>query len=296
MNALSDREFQIWLDAVERGEEVPSTLPPEDAADLALAGRMFALRSAPEPRLVARVRETTGQAPVHRWRPGRARQWAVAGILAALVLTLTLSLTPAGTWAQEVFRRFGITFLPGVLPQWQEEAKPSQTVTYFTDEAEAQAVAGFSLRWPTVLPFDRTNVAFSGFVVRSEDGAWLNSLYADSRHSYLEVQVFWRQRPTPWPIGDARFQPIAMAGHEVLWAEGIPRTIVTGEVSDLARIEPRGTVTRQSGGEAQPPSIELVDALLWEDGETLYVFIDPERRFSLDDLLAAARSMYEAPR
>ncbi len=294
MNPLSDREFQTWLDALERGEALPSTLPPEDAADLAMANHLFSLRSAPGPQLVTRVREIMASPPVHRWQPGRVWQRAAAGILAALVLALTMSLTPTGTWAQEVFQSFGMTFLPGIMPQWREELEPPQAVTPFSDEAEALAVAGFPLRWPTAFPFDRTEVAFSGFVVWDEDGAWLNSLYADSEHRYLEVQVFWQRRPAPWPVGDARFQPVMVAGHEGLWAEGMPRSFIAGELSRITRRASDGTVILDVGGDKQLSASE-VNVLMWEDGNVLYVLVDPERQFTPDDLLAIAQSAYQVP-
>ena len=55
MSGLSDQEFQAWLEAVERGEKVPASLPPDDAADLGLARRLMSIRAVPSPRLSARI-------------------------------------------------------------------------------------------------------------------------------------------------------------------------------------------------------------------------------------------------
>jgi hypothetical protein len=47
---MDDREFDLLLDAVERGEDLPEGMSADDAADLAAAGRLLAARRAlPEP-------------------------------------------------------------------------------------------------------------------------------------------------------------------------------------------------------------------------------------------------------
>lgn len=295
MRTLSDQEFQAWLDALERGDELPPTLPAEDAADLALAVRLFALRSRPDPGLAHRIRQNMGAVTFPHRRPSPVWRWAALGGVTILAVTLALSLTPAGVWAQEVFRRLGIAFLPGVPPQWREVDRGQEITRYFFDETQARAAAGFPLRWPTDLPFDRSEVALSGFVVQDGSGAWLSALYADDERRYLEVQVFWRRRPGSWPAGKAAFQPVTVAGHEGLWAERLPRAVVVGEIFTLSRVGPEGSGILQPGGEAVS-DIEEVNALLWQEGEALYVLIDPERRFTLEDLLAVALSAYESAR
>ena len=232
-------------------------------------------------RLMARYPKT-----VSRWR------WVGGGVAVALVVVLALAFTPVGVWAQQVvLRYFGITFLSGVMPRWEESQAASATITYFSSEAEAQKTAGFPLRWPMTFPFDRERAAFSGGVIRRDGGVWINSLYADTQHRYLEVQVFWKQRPGPWPVGDARFKTISVAGHEALWGEGVPRSVLVGTVTSFKHASPGGAES-ETGDETRIPTMETINVLLWEDGETLYVLVDPEQQFSLEDLLLIAESAY----
>lgn len=55
MSDLPEHEFNALLEAIERGEQPSNRLPPDDAADLALAGRLVANRVEPSPRLLAEV-------------------------------------------------------------------------------------------------------------------------------------------------------------------------------------------------------------------------------------------------
>lgn len=294
MSGLSDREFHTWLGAVERGEELPATLPPDDVADLALAGRLLALRAAPSPRLAAKVRRTVAPpALAPRWMGMRGWRWAGVGIVVAL-LAFTLAFTPAGTWAQGMLQRFGVTFLPGAMPQWSAglpEVTPTKSPVVFSHEMDVQAAAEFPLRWPTDFPFDRDQVTFLGYMTYTEDGAWVESLYGDAERRYLEVQVFWRQRPGPWPVGDARFEPVTVAGHEGLWGEGVPASFIAGARSSLILKNLDGTVTQV--GSSEGSSLEPINILLWEEDETLYILVDPNQQFSRAELLRTAASAYE---
>jgi hypothetical protein len=294
MTGLSDQEFHAWLGAVERGEALPASLPPDDTADLALAGRLLALRAAPQPRLAARVQQMTAT-PWLRGRLARtpAWQWAGVGVTAALVLAFTLAFTPAGTWAQEMLQRFGVVFLPGAVPQWSAglpEITPTQSPVAFRSEREVQAAADFALRWPADFPFNREQVTFLGFMVRSEEGVWIESLYGDTQQRYLEIQVFWKQRPGPWPVGDARFKPVSVSGHEGLWGEGVPASFIAGARSSLTLQGLDGTTTRV--GSSETSALSPINILLWEDGEALYILVDPSQQFGQADLLRTAESAY----
>lgn len=294
MSGLSDREYHAWLSAVERGEALPADLSADDAADLALAGRLLALRAAPSPGLMTRVRQTVvdpSSSPrligMMGWR------WAGAGVIAVLVLVFTLAFTPAGTWAQGILQRFGVTFLPGAMPQWSAglpKMTPTKSPAVFSSEVEIQSAAEFPLRWPTDFPFDRDQVTFLGYMMYTEDGAWIESMYGDVERRYLEMQVFWRQRPGPWPVGDARFKPVTVTSYEGLWGEGVPASFIAGARGSLALKQPDGTVTRV--GSSKSTSLEPINILLWEEGEVLYILIDPDRQYSQADLLRAAESAY----
>jgi hypothetical protein len=295
MSGLSDREFNAWLSAVERGEELPADLPPGDVADLALAGRLLALQAAPGPRLAAQVRRIAVTPPLKlRLRGMAGWRWAGVPIAAILVLALGLAFTPAGTWAQEMLQRFGVTFLPGVMPQWSEglpKLVPTKSPLVFSSEAGVQAAVEFPLRWPTDFPFDRNQVAFLGYITYTQDGAWIESMYGDASRRYLELQVFWRQRPGPWPVGDARFRPVTVASYEGLWGEGVPASFIAGARSSLILKGLDGTVTRV--GSSENASLEPINILLWEEDEVLYILIDPNQRYSQADLIRTAESAYE---
>jgi hypothetical protein len=297
MDELSDLEFNAWLDAVGRGEKLPDNLPTEDAADLALGRRLLALQAAPNQRLEARVARIP--ATTFRTRTSvrpRVRRRALVGtaFIASLALVLTLVFTPAGTWAQEMLQQFGVTFLPGVMPEWTAgppEITPTRSPVAFSTEGEVQATAEFPLRWPTEFPFNRDKVSFLGFVAYTQDGAWVESLYGDEQHRYLEVQVFWKRRPGPWPVGDAQLESISVADREGLWGEGVPASFIAGARSALIHEDLDGTVTRV--GNAEASSLEPINVLLWEDGEVLYMLVDPNQQFSLTDLLRTAESAYK---
>ena len=306
MSELSDLEFDAWLNAVERGERLPDTLPSEAAADLILGRRLLALKMAPSPRLAAKIggitaapaptRPQTVSAPRRSTRAGRllpARALAGAAIIASLALVLSLAFTPAGTWAQGMLHRFGVTFLPGATPQWSAglpEITPTRSPVAFSSEQEVKAAAEFPLRWPINFPFDQARVTFLGFLTYTQDGAWIESLYGDEEAPYLEVQVFWKRRPGPWPVGDARLESISVAGRDGLWGQDVPASFIAGARSALIREELDGTVTRV--GSSEDASLDPINVLLWEDGEVLYILVDPNQQFSQADLLRTAESAY----
>ena len=297
MNELSDLEFDAWLDAVGRGEKLADNLPAEDAADLAFGRRLLALRATPSQRLVARVARIP--ATSYRTRtsvrtPVRRRALVGTALLASLALVFTLVFTPAGSWAQGMLQRFGVTFLPGAMPEWTAgppEITPTRSPVAFSTEREVQATADFPLRWPTWFPFNRDEVTFLGFMAYTRDGAWVESLYGDEEHRYLEIQVFWKRRPGPWPMGDAQLESISVADREGLWGEGVPASFIAGARSALIHEDLDGTVTRVGNTEAS--SLEPINVLLWEDGEVLYMLVDPNQQFSLPDLLLTAESAYK---
>jgi hypothetical protein len=298
MSELSDLEFDAWLNAVERGEKVPDTLPSEDAGDLILARRLLALRMAPDPRLAAKIGGITAAPtptrPQYVSAPRRWRALAGAAIIASLALVLSLAFTPAGTWAQGMLHRFGVTFLPGATPQWSAglpEITPTRSPVAFSSEQEVKAAAEFPLRWPTDFPFDQAQVTFLGFIAYTQDGAWIESLYGDEEFPYLEVQVFWKRRPGPWPVGDARLESISVAGRDGLWGQDVPASFIAGARSALIREELDGTVTRV--GSSEDASLDPINVLLWEDGEVLYILVDPNQQFSQADLLRTAESAYD---
>jgi hypothetical protein len=291
MNSLSDPEFNAWLDQVALGEALPPGLPARDAADLALARRLLALRAAPPPRLLHRIREAPVAAPARTWP--RLRSGVAAAAVALLLLAFTLAFTPAGTWAQTVIQRFGVIFLPGSMPGWSGEPSsivPTRSPIAFTSEAQVQAGADFPLRWPRDFPFERDEAILLGYMLYAEDGAWIESLYGDAETRYLEVQVFWRRRPGPWPTGDARLEPVTVAGHPGLWGEELPPSFIAGARSSLTLKGAEGTVTRV--GKAETTALEPINLLLWEEGDALYILIDPHRRYSQDELLRTAESAY----
>jgi len=218
---------------------------------------------------------------------------AGAGFIASLVLVFSLVFTPAGTWAQGMLQRFGVTFLPGATPRWSAglpEITPTRSPVAFSHERDIQAAAEFPVRWPTDFPFDRERMTFLGFIAYTQDGAWIESLYGDEAYRYLEVQVFWKRRPGPWPVGDAQLEPISVVGREGLWGQGVPASFIAGARSALIHEELDGTVTRV--GSAEGSSLDPINVLLWEDGEVLYILVDPNQRYGLADLLRTAESAY----
>ena len=294
MSGLSDQEFQTWLSAVERGEAAPPDLPAGDAADLDLAGRLWTLQAAPTSRLAARIQRIAA-GPSLSLRVGMTGwRWAGLGIVAVLALTVTLTFAPARTWAQEMFQRFGVTFLPGLMPDWEAglpEIVPTRSPVAFNSEAGVRAAAEFPLHWPTDFPFDRDQATFLGYILYSREGTWIESMYGDADQRYLEMQVFWRQRPGPWPVGDARFKPINVAGYDGLWGEKVPASFIAGARGSLILKDAGGKVSQVSRPENA--SLEPINILLWEEGETLYVLIDPNRQYNRADLLRVAESAYK---
>ena len=294
MSGLSDQEFQTWLSAVERGEAAPPDLPAGDAADLDLAGRLWTLQAAPTSRLAARIQRIAA-GPSLSLRVGMTGwRWAGLGIVAVLALTVTLTFAPARTWAQEMFQRFGVTFLPGLMPDWEvglPEIVPTRSPVAFDNEAGVRAAAEFPLHWPTDFPFDRDQATFLGYILYSREGTWIESMYGDADQRYLEMQVFWRQRPGPWPVGDARFKPINVAGYDGLWGEKVPASFIAGARGSLILKDAGGKVSQVSRPENA--SLEPINILLWEEGETLYVLIDPNRQYNRADLLRVAESAYK---
>jgi hypothetical protein len=296
MNDLSDEGFEVWLEAVERDESLPADLNAEDAADLALAGRLLALRASPGPSLIARVQSIVS-APVPETSLSRASGWRlrlVVGFGALLLVAIGLAFTPAGTWAQGILHRFGVTFLPGAMPQWTEELPqviPTRPPIAFGSEREVLAAAEFPLHWPLEFPFDRSRVTFLGFLEYTQHGAWIESLYGNTDERYLEMQVYWRQRPGPWPVGDARFESVQVAGYEGLWGEGMPASFIAGARGSLIHKDLNGQETRV--GRSEGTSLEPINVLLWEQDEILYILADPNQKFSRAELLQMAESAYQ---
>ncbi len=294
MSSLSDQEFQIWLSAVERGEAPPPDLTAGDAADLDLAGRLWALQAAPTPQLAATIQRIAASPSLSHRVGMTGWRWASLGIVAVLALAIALGFAPARSWAQEMFQRFGVTFLPGAMPNWGErlpEIVPTKSPAAFNSEAGVRVAADFPLRWPTDFPFDRNQATFLGYVMYSREGTWIESMYGDADHRYLEMQVFWRQRPGPWPVGDARFKPIVVAGYDGLWGENVPASFIAGARGSLILKDQDGKMSRVSRPENA--SLEPINVLLWEEGEALYVLIDPNRQYNRADLLHVAESAYQ---
>jgi hypothetical protein len=299
MNDLSDERFEAWLEAVERDEGLPADLNAEDAADLSLAGRLLALRASPGPSLIARV-QCIVAAPVPETSVVRARSsgWRLRlaiGFGVALLVAVSLAFTPAGTWAQGVLHRFGVIFLPGAMPQWTEELPrvvPTRPPIAFSNEEEVVGAAEFPLHWPIEFPFDRGQVTFLGFLEYTQHGAWIESLYGNTEERYLEVQVYWRERPGPWPVGDARFESVRVAGYEGLWGEGVPASFIAGARGSLIRRDLDGKETRV--GSSESASLEPINVLLWEQDEILYILADPNRKFGRAELLRTAESAYQS--
>jgi hypothetical protein len=296
MNDLSDEQFQAWLDAVERDEGLPADLSAEDAADLSLASRLLALRASPGPSLIARVQYIVA-ASVPESSPAGSSGWRLrlaVGFGVALLLAISLAFTPAGTWAQGVLHRFGVAFLPGAMPQWTEESPqvvPTRSPIAFSSEEEVLAAAEFPLHWPNEFPFDRGQVTFLGFLEYTQQGVWIESLYGNAEERYLEVQVYWRERPGPWPVGDARFESVRVAGYEGLWGEGVPASFIAGARGSLIRKDVDGKEVRV--GSSAGTSLEPINVLLWEQDEILYILADPSRKFSRAELLRTAASAYQ---
>jgi len=282
------------LSAVERGETAPPDLPAGDAADLDLAGRLWTLQAAPTSRLTARIQRIAAGPSLSPRMGMTGWRWVSLGIVAVLALTVTLTFAPARTWAQEMFQRFGVTFLPGLMPNWEAglpEIVPTRSPVAFNSEAGVRVAAEFPLHWPTNFPFDRDQATFLGYVMYSREGTWIESMYGDADQRYLEMQVFWRQRPGPWPVGDARFKPINVAGYDGLWGENVPTSFIAGARGSLILKDQDGKMLRVSRPENA--SLEPINILLWEEGETLYVLIDPNRQYNRADLLRVAESAYQ---
>jgi hypothetical protein len=294
MSGLSDQEFQTWLSAVERGVTLSPDLPADDAADLDLAGRLWTLQAAPTSHLAARIQRIAAGSSLSPRVGMMGWRWASLGLVAVLALMITLGFAPVRTWAQGMFQRFGVTFLPGLMPNWEAglpEIVPTRSPAAFDSEAGVRAAAEFPLHWPTDFPFARDQATFLGYVMYSREGTWIESMYGDADHRYLEMQVFWRQRPGPWPVGDARFKPINVAGYDGLWGENVPASFIAGARGSLILKDQDGTMSQVSGPENA--SLGPINILLWEEGEALYVLIDPNRQYNRADLLRVAESAYQ---
>ena len=91
MNPLTDQEFQRWLDATERNEDISSSLPEDDAADLRLAKQLFVLREPyARPYPYGNARSLT-RSPMAR----PTRRKLVYAMLGTLAFTLAVLLTSA---------------------------------------------------------------------------------------------------------------------------------------------------------------------------------------------------------
>lgn len=107
MKQLLDEDFHKWLNAIERGEEFPSTLPPDDAADLRLAQRLFELRTVSSQPLFPevagfhlRVIRVTGQR--RQWL------WHLAAAALFVILLLAAAISSSGTARAQILKSLGL--------------------------------------------------------------------------------------------------------------------------------------------------------------------------------------------
>jgi len=289
---------------------------------------LFKLRRPPRPEFVEALYERISQEKsgipafanlgIPAWfGEKQGRRWAGVGIGIALVLTLILGFTPAGTWAQGVLQTIRSRVVIGTTETVNKGFRitfplDGDSIDFFSDEERLQENAGFPLLWPTELPFDQRHVAFSSCLIPTENGVWIEGSYGNMERSYLELHVFWRQRPSIEPTENAWLiqfytSPVTVAGHQGLWSDRVPAHLIERVLCETfpeeidtycicqKTFESFGVHPRTEHCYCQgplPENSENVNVLLWEEKETLYVLVDPERQFSQADLLQTAESMY----
>lgn len=281
-------------------------LPRSEFAEALYEGISQEKRGIP---VFANIRTPARLVEVRGWR------WAGVGIGITLMLALVLGFTPVGTWAQGVLSQ--IVVGTGTIETGNQGFKVTfplagYSIAFFSDEERLQENAGFPLLWPTELPFDQRQVAFSSCLIPTENGVWIEGAYGNMERSYLKVHVFWHQQPNIELAENAQFiqlytSPVTVAGRQGLWSDRVPAHLIESvlretfpEEMDIYRI---CKITFESFGvhprtehryrpDLPPDSSENVNVLLWEENETLYVLVDPERQFSQADLLQTAESMY----
>lgn len=134
MNDLTDREFAEWLDAIERNEDIPASLPAEDAADLRLAQRLLDHRVVSPP---VRLKSARYQRPISNGR--RLWQWQLAtlALLGILLLGVAVVTSRAEVWVTpEIVVFEGERYDLEVFKELVEEEGLKGDMILFLDEDE----------------------------------------------------------------------------------------------------------------------------------------------------------------
>jgi len=125
---------------------------------------------------------------------------------------VTLTFAPARTWPRRCSAFWG-DFSAGIDAQLEAglpEIVPTRSPVAFSSE-RAPGRQPSSLCTGRQTSFDRDQATFLGYVMYSREGTWIESMYGDADHRYLEMQVFWRQRLAHGRWGNARFKPVNVA-------------------------------------------------------------------------------------
>jgi len=309
MTHLSDREFQARLEALEHGEPLPDDLPPEDAAGLALAGRLLALRAQPSPRLAARVAGMPAVASpaqkvsrfscfnlVTRWKrripmstPRMALWKRVALGVAALILAFTVTMVAfpnARATVLDLVRKVGgVHFIQ--IERFEDRSEIEQEgwrATIFfrhlpedltilpTQEvslAEAEATLGFTFTVPTWAP--------EGFILQDEVSYWLPTEVT----SYTTAMLTW-EHPDLGPI---------QLG--VLQGEGDEYMLVGQHSVEEVQVRGRPAAVVRGGWDYETGEYQDNGwlKLTWEEHGVVYSLAGSEPAVSVDDLVRMAESM-----
>ena len=316
MDELTEQEFQAQLAALERGEALPAGLPAEDAADLALAGRLLAQRVQPGPDLLAAVRRSTAALPParrFRWprfdlkAPTRRKSMSARRIpawqrvavgLAALVLAfgITMAAFPSARAAVlNLIRQIGgVTIVeteqyPHSPEQRQggsmnmhdtsPDTAPEQLFTAQSCSlAEARALLPFDFAVPTWAP--------AGFVQDDQVRIFLPPEgMTDTVFLVDRLQVSWSDPSRPAYIY------FYVAHCQVPDCE--QRWLVGTDSADVVQVRGQEAALVRGSWDVDTQRYENSGMLnlLWKEGEVFYSLVGFESATSVDDLVHMAESM-----
>lgn len=304
MTRLVDREFHSQLEALERGEALREDLPADDAADLALAGRLLSLRAQPSARLQAQVQEALAAQPARSgWAAlasrvprfgGRRPAWQrVALAVAALVLVLgtTMLLSPGvrATVLELISKIGGITFVQSEeYPQTPEQRRGGWMNLYDTTPGDP----GFQplpeqnvtlAQASSILPFSYTLPAWApeGFVLQDN----VRVILPSAEFTPTVAVWTWERSSGGSPVylsalytPNADYAPLMVVG-----TTGVERV----QVGDHEAALVRGAWNVDSKQYGAP---DLLD-LRWQEGPVVFSLVGSAPQVSAADLIRMAEAM-----
>lgn len=187
MTQLSDPEFQEWLNAVERREHIPSSLPPDDVADLQFAQYLFEHRAVAPPVLRGKFRSKGMVKALTQQQWG----WRLATVALLVLLLLVAFSGSSGTARAQLFKALGLEddqlwvatlpvifegkrYDPEAFNRLVQERLQEETLILVPDEDEDGYPILFAFRTPEearlFLEETRNRLPRSPGVERSSDG------------------------------------------------------------------------------------------------------------------------------